>query len=246
MNGMSESIQDKTYFEDRERGWFWYETNPVNIDEPLVTNAALVPSATNSPKTQLKKQGDDWENAMAAAVINPSSHNVQEYLLLTKKINEQAQKFATAFKESIWVNPEYDYSLENPVSTQAMIAQNENNFKKSESDLKNIAREFGILFFFRGDCPFCHRFSPLLKKFSEKYGFTIIPVTTDGGTLAEYPHPQKNMYLGSKLNVSAVPALYLVNPSTNVVVPASFGYSDWSALSQKILSAAKKAEVNSK
>jgi len=48
------------------------------------------------------------------------------------------------------------------------------------------------VFFFRGACPYCHKFAPLLKAFADRYGFRLVDVSLDGGGLPEFPTPQPN------------------------------------------------------
>ncbi len=235
----------QNYFEDRERGWFWYE-DPV--PEPDKKKAKKVPQSAASsapmlsPREILKKQGENWEDVMATAILYPSPENYRRYMAMTSQIQQQAQDFATGFKETLWVTPEYDYSLQSPTNTQAIAARNEEEFRLNESDLYHSAEKYGLLFFLRGDCPFCHRFAPVLKKFADHYGFEVIPVSVDGGGLPEYPNPRKNNALGRKLNISVVPALFLLNPETNAVATVGYGYSGWTELTEKVLVANQKLE----
>ena len=97
-----------------------------------------------------------------------------------------------------------------------------------------------LIFFFRGDCPYCHKFAPILKKFAERYGFTVIPVAVDGGTLPEYPYPKEDYTLGRQLKVAQVPALFMIQPEDNRVAAVAYGYNDWSSLKAKILFAAEQ------
>ncbi|MBF0206925.1 MAG: conjugal transfer protein TraF [Oligoflexia bacterium] len=236
------ATEDKGFFDDRERGWWWYEkliAAPEKEAQKKSPNE-IQKDEVVTPKQMLEAQGKKWEDAMAQAVMVPTEKNIKKYLYLTKRINEQAQKFSVAFKESIWVNPELDYTLEKPTITEAIVAQNEKDFTKQEEDLRKIAKDYGLIFFFKGSCPHCHSFSPIIKKFGDEFNFSIVAVTLDGAILPEFASPKKNYLLGEKLNLSVVPALYLVNPLTNMIAPISFGYTDWSTLSQKIVVASQK------
>jgi conjugal transfer pilus assembly protein TraF len=75
----------------------------------------------------------------------------------------------------------------------------------------------------------------VLKRFSERYGFSVIPISLDGQGSEIYPNPSRNHYLARKMNVSAVPAIYLVDPITNSVSAIGFGYNDWSSLVEKVI-----------
>lgn len=239
---------DKEYFKDRERGYWWYEKFPAHKDANLLPpnkRAINSNSTALTPKQILEQQGKELENALAQAVLVPTEENLKSYIQLAQKLNEQAQRFSTAFKESIWINPELDYTLKKPVYTPAILAQNENDTLKQENELIKLAKEQALLFFFKGSCSHCHQFAPILKSLAERYKFSVIAVTLDGEALKEFPHPKRNFLIGHKLNLTVVPALYLVNPDSNRVVPVGFGYADWSTLIQKILVAAKKRRSHS-
>lgn len=239
----------KAYYNDRERGWFWYEDPAEEEEKEAVkpqAQAATTSQPVLSPREILKKQGEQWEDALATAILEPSRENYQKYLSMTAQIQQQSQEFATGFKQAIWVTPEYDYTLQKPRTTQAIVANNQQELRLNEQELYRLSQENGLIFFFRSDCPYCHRFAPVLKKFSEQYGFTIIPVSLDGGGLPEYQYPKRNYDLGRKLNVEVVPALFMVNPDTNSVSTVGYGYSDWSTLTQKVLFAAQQLEGTAK
>jgi len=241
----------KTYYEDRERGWYWYEEPPIEEDveeaqkqKEMPSVVITSPSKSMSPAEIIKKQKELFENALAAAVINPTSENIREYLVISQQINGQAERFSDAFKKTIWMSPEFDYSLSGgrPTTTQAIAAYNQNQVKENYDDIYKIAQKKGIIYFFRSDCPYCARFSPILKQFASKFGFTVIPVAMDGKGTKEYPYPKRSDYMVSRLNVSVVPATFLVDPDTNSVSTIGYGYNDWTALLSKVLFANEQME----
>ncbi len=241
------------YYGDRERGWFWYEEPPVvekpkeeELVEPRSSVAVQSAPEPLSPRELLKKQGEEWEDAMALAVMEPTPENVRNYLEKTTQIQQQAQTFSTEFKRNIWVNPKFDYSLTRPVAPEAIIAGNQAKAEDSSRQLMQIAQEKGLIFYFRSDCPYCHRFAPILKRFSESYGFTVIPVSLDGSGLPDYPYPKQNGALGHRLKVEAVPAVFMVDPDRNQVAPVGYGYRDWSKLTAQILYADEQMNGESK
>lgn len=180
----SHPILATSFYDDKARGWFWYEENEV---EPEVEEIAPVPvpvpvpitAQILTPSEQLKAQGVALENLMATAILTPTPENYVNYLALSKEIQEQSQNFGRGFSQAIALNPTYDYSLESPNNTQAIVANNEQNNKENNATIATMANETALLFFFRSDCPYCHRFAPIVKKFSEFFGFTVIPISLD-------------------------------------------------------------------
>lgn len=230
------------YYEDRSRGWYWYEKDeapseeaPEPIASPQTSGAAPL-----TPRERLKKQGEEWEDALALAILEPSQENYLAYLERTAAIQQQAQAFAGGFKKTLWVTPELDYTIEKPRDTQAIIGMNDKRNQQHDRILQEVAKENGILFFFRSDCPHCHRFAPVLKLFAETYGFSVIAVSMDGKGLPEYPYPKPDHELASRLNISTVPAIFMVNPDSNAVATVGYGYNNWIKLKEKILFAAQQ------
>ena len=240
----------KSYYDDRERGWYWYEEPPVEeelVEEKMKEFSAPTSSSVQplTPKEIIDRQREVFDNALAAAVINPTAENIRNYLAITQQINAQAERFSDAFKKTIWVSPKYDYSINGrPTTTQAIVAYNQNQVKENYGDLYQIAQNKGIIYFFRSDCPYCERFSPILKQFAAQFGFTIIAVAMDGKGTQDFPYPKQNDAMASRLNVSVVPATFLVDPDTNTVSTVGYGYSDWTTLVAKVLFANQQMEID--
>ena len=231
-----DSAPGAAYFERHADGWFWYH-------DPKLSKAAPVPKAEKPEATQSDK--DDpvkvvetehkaIEQALDRAIVTPTPENIKAYLELNQHLMAQAGDFAEAWRGAIWSNPSLDYSLVSPVGSSAYVKADQ-DAAADEQRLLRAAQDWGLVFFFRGTCPYCHKFAPLLKQFAEHYGFRIVDVSLDGGGLPEFPNPQPNNQAAQNLSVEAVPAVYLVNPRTRQVVPAVFGLVGWSDLVQRLI-----------
>ncbi len=229
---------NKAFYDDRERGWYWYE-DPMEETEEEQENETPNTSSSNLTATEIiEKQRKSFNEALSAAVVNPTPENIKNYLAITQLINAQAERFSEGFKRAIWVSPQYDYTLNGrPTTNQAIAAYSQAKVKVANQSLEKIASEKGLLYFFRSDCPYCAKFSPVLKQFGERYGFTIIPVSLDGRGTKEFPYPKQSVSMANQLNVKVVPATFLVDPDNNTVSTIGYGFSDWSTLSAKVLNA---------
>ena len=242
MSAVASETEGTGFFEDSQRGWYWRETQEEPVEEKKAPEAAasVAPAAPPlTPRELLKKQGEDWEDALAEAILTRSPEAYRNYLAKTEQITRQSQEFATGFKQAIWTSPEFDYTLQAPRDTQAIVALNQQKTADHDAELRSVAEKNGLIFFFRGDCPFCHRFAPVLQRFAAAYGFSVVPVSLDGGALPEYPYPKKNHHLGARLKVETVPALFMVNPEKNAVATVGYGYADYTKLTAKVLYAGK-------
>lgn len=212
------------------KGWYWYE-DKVKQDK----------EKPEKPSAKLAAQREQYDEALAAAVTDPTPDNIRAYMMISKHINDQAGDFAKAFKEVIRVSPALDRSMTaRPSDSQSLMVYQQQEQREKSKALKSIASKNGIVYFFRSDCPYCETFSPMLKRFAHTFGFTVIPITLDGQGSKSYPNPKTNSPLASQMKVSAVPATFLVQPSTNKVTPIAYGLNDWSTFGRNLIQASLK------
>jgi conjugal transfer pilus assembly protein TraF len=96
---------------------------------------------------------------------------------------------------------------------------------------------------FRSDCPFCHRFAPILKRFEQEFGMTVLAVSLDGRTLPDYPNAQARQRHGRAPECHAVPALYLTAPARRQIRPVGFGLMSMTDLVERIAALAQDARA---
>jgi conjugal transfer pilus assembly protein TraF len=112
--------------------------------------------------------------------------------------------------------------------------------------IKTLAATHGLIFVFRGDCPHCHRFAPILKRFEEEFGFTVLAISMDGRAIPEYPNARPDNGMAARLNATAVPALYLTAPTTRQIVPVGFGVMSMTDLVERIAALAQDAPASAR
>lgn len=205
-----------------KQGWHWY---PSPKKESNDQRESIEDKDTDAME-RIKLIQEELERRKAQAVLDPTEKNILNYLTYQReKVLDKASTFSDQFRRVIWAHPEMDYTLERPTNTLAKKVWLEQRQNQETEAIKILGKQYGLFFFFRSDCPYCHRFAPVLKAFAEAHGLTVMPVSLDGGGLPEYPAPQSNQgqferLVGSK---AVVPALVAVNPTTHQVVPLSFG-----------------------
>lgn len=102
------------------------------------------------------------------------------------------------------------------------------------SALANIGSDHILMFFFRGDCPYCHAYGPVLRAFSTKYRIQVLPVSLDGGAVPGFTNARTDNGTAATLNVKQVPALFLAQPITGKIMPVGFGVLSEGQLVERI------------
>jgi len=124
----------------------------------------------------------------------------------------------------VWRNPEFDYNQVRPNNPIALAAYSESYTADRRSALREIAQDYGLYFFVSGNCAYCHAMAPYLKRFAEAYGFVVIAVSVDGGSVDEFPNARYSPEFAEQLDVKQTPAIFLAKPNEHIVEPIA----DWS------------------
>lgn len=229
-----------TYFESHATGWHWYEPVPDVQPSPKPTVSSSMITTSTDPVQQVKAINQAISTAKAAAVLAPTSANVEKYIALQNAVNLNAIRFGSVWQQVIWQHPELNYSLNHPTSQIGKEAYLDEQKKRQETRLKNLSKEYGLFFFFAGSCPYCHKFSSIVKELETRYGLSVIPVSLDGGSLPEYPHPVKDTGQAASFGVNRWPALFLVNPYKRQIIPITFGLISEDEVSSRIVTLVDK------
>lgn len=100
--------------------------------------------------------------------------------------------------------------------------------KAQAPEIKNISENYYFVFIYKGSCPHCHNFAPVLKDFTDSFHFKVTPYSLDNEPLPEFkgapltPELFQTLYVNGGYKPS-VPALFLVNRHTLEAYAVLFG-----------------------
>lgn len=237
-----------SFFGEHARGWHWYETLPL-IEEPETptetkqigtpeTGAPEKESILPRPKTStelIKAYREALESRLHAAWVNPTPQNVKLYQEMQKDLMDRSQTFATVWMQNVFQNPELDHTLVSPVNQQGRHLHIDLEKERTARTIQNLSQEYGLFFFFSADCPYCHQFAPIVKRFAETYGWEVIAISVDKGVLAEYPNAQVDNGLFEAWGIKVLPSLFAVNPKTKSTIPIAYGLTSLDEMENRIM-----------
>lgn len=230
------------YWQQHREGWFWYRDPPPSKTRP----APKVPTTPARPRelADFEAMQQRLETLKRVAVMNPTDNNLMAYMRFQRMVMDRSQVFADRWQRLVWREPSLDYASEGrPTNTLAIAAFDERQNERDTAAVRQLAATHGLVFVFRSDCPFCHRFAPVLKRFAKTQGLTVLAVSLDGGTLPEYPDARPDNGIAARLNARAVPALYLTQPSRREFRPVGFGLMSDTDLLERIAALAREADA---
>lgn len=214
------------FYDDKERGWFWYEEDQMNIEEELTP----VQDEEPRPKPEEKKEPDnsntgprplssEWfrknmEKYRDQAIDNPSPENVTTYMYLQRVMLDKAEKFAEVSQRVVMADSLLDENTRRPIATFGGTAKDEMSTKGTEKAAKKLAQLAGLWFFYESNCEFCVKQAGVLKGLMNAYGFKVLAIARDGLPLPDGSFSNFTVDRGQskKLGVEMTPALFLVKP----------------------------------
>jgi conjugal transfer pilus assembly protein TraF len=222
-----------SFFGDQNRGWHWYETLP-EPESPQETP----PETPQTASAQVKAYREELENRLHTAWLDPTPQNLKAYQEMQKDMMDRSKMFSTSWMQNVFQNPNLDHTLVSPVNQQGRHLQIDLEKSRKEKVIQNLSQEYGLFFFFSSDCPYCHQFAPIVKRFAAIYGWDVIAVSGDGGGVAEFPNPESDNGLIQAWGIQTFPSLYAVNPNTQSAIPIAHGLTSLDEMETRIMTLA--------
>jgi conjugal transfer pilus assembly protein TraF len=227
--------QDATYWRQHREGWFWYR-DPV----PAKARTPAKAPKRSSELADFDALQKRLEDLKRIAVMNPSDANLLAYMRLQRTVMDKSQTFADRWQRLVWSVPDLDYGMTGrPTNAMAINVFDDQQRSRDADTVRALAATHGLIFVLRSDCPFCHRFAPILKRFEQEFGITVLAVSMDGGTLPDYPDARPDNGIASRLQARSVPAVYLTQPSRREIRPVGFGLMSDSELLERVAALAR-------
>lgn len=200
----------------------WYCEDEQPVEQPKDRTAADKSDKHKTPEEVAVKELDkivkDLEAKKALAVVHPTPENIKSYMAAQKVEFDRAAYFTDVWRRVLWQNAALNEELKNPMNNSAIkVASRELDAKQNDT-MTDLAKEWGIFFFFRGDCPYCKHMVPTLQWITRQYDMTIMPISMDGATIDGLPPATRDNGLASQLGVEAVPLYVLGNVKTHKMV----------------------------
>ena len=221
------------WYGDKERGWFWREEPPQPVvpePEPkAVTLPAIVPVPAPAPfkpttaTAAMEAVRAELEEAKNAAILTPTPDNVAKYLTLQEQTMNQAMLFTDMWQRVRWANPALDYAFIHPTAAGGVRVDRQLTRAEQKAAVQAVAKDNGLFFFFKRNCPFCDEQGRILQAVANEYRMTIMPISLDGSTNPYFPNAKPDNGIAAKMGVQDAPALFIVNPDTKESMPLGYG-----------------------
>lgn len=227
------SASRAAFFERRAEGWHWYQSlndNKVEENPEKADQSSLTPTPTENIEAQRKA----LEQKLHAAIVHPTREHIIAYIIAQKALMDQSQRFSESWQQVVMTTPALDETLIHPVDQNALHVYYEEKNKEISKRIKALSQSYGLFFFFKKECPYCHRFAPVVKRFAEKHGWSVLAISLDGGSLPEFPYARQDNGIAGRLQVAHVPALIALHSSSGKTIPLAYGLISESEIERRV------------
>jgi conjugal transfer pilus assembly protein TraF len=233
------------FWGDAWRGWHFYEDPEPELERqppprPKPSSAAPkttpATSSTKAPElVEFERLQKTLEDVRNIAIMRPTEANVRRYMELESQVVARASTFADVAQRVAWSTPELDPTLQGrPVNAKALEVFEQQQLADRSRSITELGRDHVLIFFFRGDCPYCHAFAPTLEAFQARHGIKVVGISVDGGSMPGFPDARSDNGIATALRVTQVPAVYLAQPFTGRITPIGFGVLSEAQLLERI------------
>jgi len=235
---LHQAIYADPFFQDHARGWHWYERQeqaPGDREQDVLDSVEKTNPSPQSPTELIKSYRKELESRLHRAWVYPTPQNLRAYQEIQQDLMNRSKVFATVWMQNVYQHPELDHTLVYPVNQQARHIQNDLEKQQAHQTIQDLSKSYGLFFFFSSDCPYCHQFAPIVKRFAQTYGWEVVAISVDGGSIAEFPNAQVDNGVFEAWNVKALPSLFAVNPATKEAIPIAYGLTALDEMENRIM-----------
>jgi conjugal transfer pilus assembly protein TraF len=223
------------FFEGHAKGWHWYEVQPKEPKKEA-------PTPPLTPTHVFQKIQKELKSRLHLALLNPTFENVKAYQEYQHKWMDKSDLFSKMWMKVVYHTAYLDDSLLYPQTQAAQSLYYEKKEKETTELLKEVAKSYGLFFFFRSDCAYCHKLAPLVKEFASQFGFDVLGISTDGEGIEGFEDAAPDNGSSVKLGVKTVPSVFAVNPHTQEVIPFVRGFVSLEEMKTRMVQLVKPIE----
>ena len=214
------------------QGFNWYneEASLVNKDE-----SQMVDGKNRDAKGRNEALKKQLEDAIDQLLDKPTVENAIIAQRMQKLVMDRGEEVSRAWVMAALVDSGLIKMEENPNVLHREIAKAENAGKEAKI-LQAYAKEWGLVLWWRHNCPYCTKFVPIIQSLQQAYDFQVMAVSETGEDYGPFKGQGDMQGIFRKLNPEGLaPILYLVHRNGDKIIPIAKGLKDADTIKENIL-----------
>ena len=151
----------------KPQGFLWYNMPEQEVTKKEIQSKVLLKNL--SPTMQRDVLVYKTREALAKFDVKPTKENALEYIKWQNFWMKQTTLGKRAFQEAMLQNPEHNYSATHPTSSLGLKLAEVVKIKKSAKIIHDLAKDSGLIFFYRGSNAYDAKEASIIKSFGERF-----------------------------------------------------------------------------
>ena len=239
----SRAIAEPGFFEQRYRGWLWFEEKEAlsglkerrsNQNNEEASEEITVEEAKGEVEGIIK----ELEDLRYVYLARPNYKTQKAYRDKLGEIMDRGIRMQELWDEQNFIEPEYRDLVNSPENVFAVKLNRKIKAQGEKEIIKQFAKDYELVFFFRKSCPRSSEFEPVLKSFGDTHGIKIEAVSVDGSESEYFPRSSTiSQKLIEKLGISATPTVIAIRKDARKAFELIRGFVTLSELEENTIKA---------
>ena len=239
----SGALAEPGFFEQRYRGWLWFEEKEEGSNSKPYSgtkgNEVLDEEITvEEAKGEVESIIKELEDLRYVYLARPNYKTQKAYRDKLGEIMNRGIRMQELWDEQNFIEPEYRDLVNSPENVFAVKLNRKIKAQGQKEIIKQFARDYELVFFYRKSCPRSSEFEPVLKSFGDTHGIKIEAVSVDGSE-SEYFRGSSTVSqdLINKLGISATPTVIAIRKDVRKAFELIRGFVTLSELEENTIKA---------
>lgn len=240
-------VPKSSYYQDRERGWFWFEDPITETVEKENPQEAAMPKSTPEEKDENVRIDVAWLRAkipeyQEAAINNPTRENIARFMYAQRYMLDLSSRFSTKTMEFMQFESALDETKRRPVASFSLNAFRTDVQKNIRALIDKIGGNTHIWFFYSSNCSFCVKQIHVVKELSKRFNLDVLAISMDGGMLPgmeSFEHVVDTGGVAEKFGVQYTPTTFLAFDNDKGFARLGEGLTDLPTMQDRVLLSAR-------
>jgi len=231
------------FFEQRYRGWLWFEEKEAlsGLKERTSTQnneEASEEITVEEAKVEVEGIIQELEDLRYVYLARPNFRTQKAYRDKLGEIMDRGIRMQQLWDEQNFIEPEYRDLVNSPENVFAVKLNRKIKAEAEKEIIKQFAKDYELVFFYRKSCPRSSEFEPVLKSFGDTYQIKIEAVSVDGSESEYFPRSSTiSQKLIEKLGISATPTVIAIRKDARKAFELIRGFVTLSELEENTIKA---------
>lgn len=234
------AVKGETLLYEKPQGFLWYNQENIEVVEKQEDKTSSGQTENKNSKIAPYKQRindlkEQFDDARLKAIDNPTLENVIMAQRLQKKIIDKSENFGMMWYLASLIDPSLTSEESQATNSLHRKLWQEYLDKGKNRKLYIIAESWGLALQINTNCIYCKTFTPIVKRFADKFGFQLITVSETGKGYQGIQGIKDNGILKGLNPENVVPVLYIIAGSGKKIYPVARGIASEDKIIENIL-----------